>query len=147
MSKLLKIDSDGTLKHLQEQPFANEVDDLQNFIKSNPTMLGDNVHLIANQLDTGTGKRLDILAVEEIDEGMFRPVIVELKNTTADTKAFLQVLKYANWTLTNIDSVRLHAKNAGVKYKEIDNSNVGVIIVAPDISDELILSSICKCNR
>lgn len=138
MTKLYRIDSQGNIQQLEPAYFANEVDELQTYIKKNPTILGDNVTIIADQLETRSGKRLDFLALEEVSEGVVRPAIVELKNVEADTDALLQVLRYADWALSNTDSVLLHATKSKAKVKELDNSSVKVIIVAPAIKSELL---------
>lgn len=138
MSNLIRIDSQGGIQKLEPAYFTNEVDELQSYIRKNPSILGDNIVIIAEQLDTGSGKRLDMLAVEEVREGIVRPVVVELKNVEADTDALLQVLRYANWALGNADSVRLYKEKSKVKSKEIDNSSVKVIIVAPVVKGELL---------
>jgi len=137
MTNLVRIGSDGNIQPLESADFANEVDEFQGYIRQNPTILGANIVIIAEQLDTGSGDRLDMLALEEIREGIVRPVIIELKNVEADIDALLQVLRYANWALSNTDSVRLHGQSKA-KFKELDNSSVKVIIVAPAIKDELL---------
>ncbi len=137
MSNIIRINSQGIQK-LEPAHFTNEADELQSYIRSNPGILGDNIVIIAEQLATGSGKRLDMLALEEVREGIVRPVIVELKNVEADTDALLQVLRYANWALSNTDSVRLYAGQSKTKFKELDNSSVKVIIVAPAIRGELL---------
>jgi len=137
MTKIVRIGRDGNAQPLEPAIFANEVDEFQGYIKRNPTILGPKISIIAEQLDTGSRSRLDMLALEEIREGVVRPVIIELKNVEADIDVLLQVLRYANWALSNTDSIRLHAGESKAKFKELDNSNVKVIIVAPSIRDEL----------
>lgn len=138
MANIVRIDSQGTIQKLEPIYFANEVVELQAYIRNNPTILGDNISIIAEQLDTSSGKKLDMLALEEIREGVVRPVVVELKNVDADTDALLQVLRYANWALSNTDSVRLYKEKSRAKSKELDNSSVKVIIVAPAVTGELL---------
>lgn len=138
MSNLVRIDTNGNIQRLESVHFANEVDELQSYVRKNPTILGDNIIIVAEQLDTGSGKRLDMLALEEIREGVVRPVVVELKNVEADTDALLQVLRYANWALSNTDSVRLYKEKSRAKSKEMDNSSVKVIIAAPAVKGELL---------
>lgn len=138
MTNIVRIDSQGGIQKLEPAHFANEVDELQSYIRKNPSILGKNIVIIAEQLDTGSGKRLDMLALEEVREGVVRPVVVELKNVEADTDALLQVLRYANWVLSNTDSVRLYKEKSKVKSKEMDNTTVKVTIVAPAIKGELL---------
>ena len=138
MTHLLRINSQGSIQKLEPTHFANEVDELQSYIRTNPAILGDNITIIAEQLDTGSGTRLDILALEEIREGVVRPAIVELKNDEADTNVLLQVLKYSDWALSHTDSVKLYAEKVKVKFTEFDGTSVKVIIVAPAFKHELI---------
>lgn len=138
MTHLLRIDSQGNIKEIEPVPFTNEVDDLQDYITKNPAILGENIVIIAQQLATVTGNRLDILALEGVRENQARPVVVELKNDEAGTDALLQVLKYADWVLSNTDSVKLHAGKAGATFADLDNTNVKVTIVAPAIKRELL---------
>lgn len=138
MVKLLRIDSQGSSQPLTPADFANEVDELQSYIAKNPAILGDNVTVVAQQLDTGAGDRLDMLALEEIGQHTVRPAIVELKNVEVDTDALLQVLRYSDWVLSHTDSVRLYAEKAKVRFTELDNTSVRVIIVAPAIKSELL---------
>lgn len=138
MTHLLRIDSQGDIQKLETARFTNEVDDLQSYITKNPAILGENIVIIAQQLDTGSGKRLDILALENVREDQVRPVVIELKNAEANTDALLQVLKYADWVLSHTDSVRLHAEKASAKFKDFDNTSVKVTIVAPAIKKELL---------
>jgi hypothetical protein len=138
MATLLRIDSTGTPHQLIPKEFQNEVDDLQRYIVKNPAVVGEKIEIVAEQLDTGSGKRLDILALERVSTDQVRPVVVELKNVEADTDALLQVLKYADWVLGHIDSVKLHAEKKGIKYKELDNTSVKVSVVAPIIRSDLL---------
>jgi len=138
MRDFIRIDTEGAIQPLQLEPFADGVNELRNYISENPAMLGGNVVTIVNQLDIGIGKPLDILALEEISEGIARPVIVEIKDVQADTSALLQVMRYVTWVLNHTDSVRNHAGQSKTKFKDIDNSSIKVIIVSPDIKDELV---------
>lgn len=138
MSKFIRVDSQGNIQQLQPEVFAAEGDDLQNYILKNPAILGENIAIIANQVDIGAGKQMDVLALEEVSEGIARPVIVELKNAQVGTDTLLQVLRYASWVSTNADSVRHYAEQSKAKFKDIDNSSVKIIIAAPDIKDELL---------
>lgn len=138
MATLLRIDSAGVPHQLIPKEFQNEVDDLQHYIVKNPAVVGDKIEIVAEQLDTGSSKRLDLLALERVSADQVRPVVIELKNVEADTDALLQVLKYADWVLGHIDSVKLHAEKKGIKYKELDNTSVKVSVVAPTIRSDLV---------
>ena len=138
MSILISIDSGGQLKELNSNPFVNEVDELKDYIRKNPAILGDNITIVAQELDIRSEKRLDILALEEYSTDMAKPVVVELKNEEADTDSLLQVLGYADWVLTSPDSVKYWADRLKYKVKKIDDSRVKVIIVAPAFRKELL---------
>ncbi len=138
MTELIRIDSQGNARKLETADFANEVDELQGYISKNPAILGDNIIIIAQQLDTGLGKIIDILALEEVKEDRVRPAIIELKNIEANTDILLQVIKYADWALSHTDSVKLYAGKAKVKFTEFDGTSVKVIIVAPAFKHDLI---------
>lgn len=138
MPDVISITSDGSVHRVDEKPFQDEVTELQDYIKRNPEILGSNVSMIADQLDTGLGERLDLLAVQENVQGVGTPLIVELKNEPAGKDVLLQVLRYAKWVLANPDSIRLYAKEAGLEGIEIDDSNVRIVVVAPRIYDELL---------
>lgn len=138
MIRLIRIDKGGKLKQLEPAPFDNEVDDLKSYIIKNPAILGENITIIAKELDIKSEKRLDILALEEYSQDMAKPVVVELKNAEADTDSLLQVLGYAAWVLTSPDSVKYWADQLKYKVKNIDDDRVKVIIVAPAFKKELL---------
>lgn len=138
MSKFIRVDSDGNVQQLKPELFSGGGGDFQAYIKKNPTILGENISIIASQVETGQGKRLDILAMEEISEGIARPVIIDIKSSEATTDALLQLLRNANWVLTNTELVNDYAENSKTKFKDIDETNIKAIIVAPGIKEDLI---------
>jgi hypothetical protein len=135
MIQLLRISNAGKALPVPEEPFASE-SDLEDFIKANPAVLGDKVTAFAEQIDTGLGDRLDLLALDESLETA-QLLLVELKNQTADVKVLLQVLRYAGWVSGSPDSVRLLLEK-----KKVDTDKVElkpkIVVVAPTIADELV---------
>jgi hypothetical protein len=135
MTKVFRIGPQAAVEAVAEAPFADEVSDLESFVKNNPDILGERVRIFAEQVDTGLG-RMDLLAMDQSLE-QEKLLLIELKNKPADTNVLLQVLRYASWVSTSPDSIRLllersalDAENADLKPK--------IVIVAPDIEDELI---------
>jgi hypothetical protein len=135
MTKVFRIGPQAAVEAVAEAPFADEVSDLESFVKNNPGILGERVRVFAEQVDTGLG-RMDLLAMDQSLE-QEKLLLIELKNKPADTNVLLQVLRYASWVSTSPDSIKLlleksglHAENADLKPK--------VVIVAPDIEDEPI---------
>jgi hypothetical protein len=45
------------------------VNELLGYITKKPAILGKNMTILTEQLDTGSSERLDILVVEEVNEG------------------------------------------------------------------------------
>lgn len=138
MSKFIRVDAEGNVQQLQPELFTAEEDNFEDYVQKNPAILGENIFIIASKIDTGQGKRLDILAVEEVSEGIAQPVIVELTTIEANTDIMLQVLRNANWALANSDSVKNYAAQSKAKFKDIDCSSIKVIILAPGITEELL---------
>jgi hypothetical protein len=135
MIELLRISNAGKALPVPEEPFASE-NDLEDFVKANPAVLGEKVRVFAEQIDTGLGDRLDLLALDEsLETGQL--LLVELKNQTADVKVLLQLLRYAGWVSGNPDSARLLLEK-----KKIDTDKVElkpkIVVVAPTIADELV---------
>ena len=135
MTKVFRIGPEAAVEPVAEAPFADEVSDLEAFVKKNPGILGERVRVFAEQVDTGLG-RIDLLAMDQSLEEE-KLLLIELKNKPADTNVLLQVLRYASWVSTSPDSIKLlleksglHAENADLKPK--------IVIVAPDIEDEPI---------
>jgi hypothetical protein len=140
--ELLRIRS-GAVDRAEVAPFKNEVQDLQSYLETHLDLITPGMRLLARQLDTGEQDRLDILAAEPWANG-HRPVIVELKNITADEEVLLQCLRYARWLMTNPDSLRLYAQKLGI---DVSPGPMKVVIVAPEISTRTIeLASFMKGN-
>jgi hypothetical protein len=136
MADLFKIDGSGLVQSVPTDPFLDEVGDLEQFLKKNPGLLGDGVQIFAEQMDTGAGDRIDLLAVDQ-SSVTGQLLLIELKNVRADIKVLLQALRYATWIVSNPDSIRyqLSRKNIDAESVELKPS---IWIVAPDIDTELI---------
>ena len=135
MTKLFRIASSASAEAVPEAPFVDEVGDLESFVKSNPGILGEQVKIFAEQVDTGLG-RMDLLAMDQsLEQGKL--LLIELKNKPADTNVLLQVLRYASWITASPDSIKLLLEKAGVDAEGAD-LKPKIVIVAPDIEGELV---------
>ncbi len=119
---------------MQEEPFADEVNDLESFVFDNPQLLGEGIESVARQVYTDDG-RLDIMAV---DRSQGRLVIVELKNVPAGVDVLLQALRYASWAKVNQDSVRLFLQRHDVAEADVKFDSIRIIVVAPEILGNLV---------
>ncbi len=135
MAQIFRIAGKGDITPVAHKPFINEVGDLEDFIKRSPEVLGEGVKVFAEQVDTGTSGRIDLLAVE-LTPGGGQLLLVELKAEPANVAALLQVLRYASWTLANPDSVRLLLERAKIGSEQIE-LRPKLVIVAPVIESEL----------
>ncbi len=129
----------GKKGNVQEFPFKDEVHDMADFINKYPETLGTDILIVCRELQVGTSngsRRIDFLVY---DTELNQIGIVELKNKIADEKVLLQTLRYANWIRNNPDTVRYQIKkqDLDVDAEEIDNENIKVLKVAPNISQSL----------
>lgn len=135
MTKVFRIGPQAEVEAVAEAPFADEVSDLESFVKNNPSILGEQVRIFAEQVDTGLG-RMDLLAMDQSLE-QEKLLLIELKNKPADTNVLVQVLGYASWVSTSPDSIKLLLEKSGLAAENAD-LEPKIVIVAPDIEDELI---------
>lgn len=137
-TKLFMVEDGRPAVGIVEEPFANEVEDLEAFVKANAGILGDQVVIFARQVDTGLGGRIDLLG---LDRSRSQPklVLVELKNRPADDAVLLQVLRYADWLSDNPDSIRLLLERSGLK---VNNRSIDlepqIVVVAPELIGNVI---------
>ncbi|MCX6013907.1 MAG: hypothetical protein NTV30_11025, partial [Chloroflexi bacterium] len=82
--------------------------------------------------------KMGILALEEVSEGIARPVIIEVKNDEADTGTLALMLRDANWSFVNSELLKKYADEAKTKYKDVDISTIKLVLVAPRIKEELL---------
>jgi hypothetical protein len=106
---------------------------LEEWIKSNPDILGLDLLLVTSQFDRfdKSDKRLDLLAIDR--EGKL--VVIELKRDAARSLVDLQALRYAAFcsSMTFEDVINLHAEFAGVE-KDIARQNVQDFVNNPNFS-------------
>lgn len=135
MTKVFRIGPQAAAEAIAEAPFADEVSDLESFLKRNPSILGEQVRIFAEQVDTGLG-RMDLLGMDEsLEQGKL--LLIELKNKPVDTNVLVQVLRYASWVSTSPDSIKLLLEKRGLDAENAD-LKPKIVIVAPDIEDELV---------
>ena len=135
MPDLFRLVKDSPAEPVEEVPFASE-SEFEGFVFDNPQLLGEGIKIIDRQVVCDAG-RMDILALDE-SRGRNRVVIVELKNVPADIKVLLQTLRYANWAITNQDSVRVLLQNKKIPHDKIEFDPIRVIVAAPEIEDALL---------
>jgi len=135
MTKLFRTQPGGSVEAVSEAPFVDEVTDLEAFVKNNPGILGEQVRIFAEQIDTGFG-RMDLLAMDQsLEHGKL--LLIELKNKPADINVLLQVLRYASWVSTSPDSIKLLLEKSKLDTEKAD-LKPRIVIIAPDIEDELV---------
>ena len=135
MPDLFRISQDGQIVQVAEQPFVNEVGDLEDFIVKNPQLIGEGTEILGRQVNAGLAGRIDILAIDNT-LGSGKVAVVELKNGPADVRVLLQVLRYASWVLSNPDGIRLLLEKNKLKAEDVD-LKPRVVVVADSIEDEL----------
>ncbi|MBI4328970.1 MAG: hypothetical protein HY685_03785 [Chloroflexi bacterium] len=136
MPKLFQVKPEGEVAVVAEVPFVDEVSDMESFIKSNAGLLGEKVNIFGEQVDTGLGRRIDLLAMDQsLDQGKL--LLIELKNTPADTDVLVQVLKYASWIMSSPDSIRYLLQKASMDTEGAD-LKPRIVILAPEFEEELI---------
>lgn len=143
----LYIVKENSLQQISSDEFKDEVSDMESFVIDNITMLHEGLSVLSEQtIDGRTKKRSDILALDE-DGRLF---IIELKKDYADEHHLFQIIKYYDIWKNKHDSIsKLYYKNKDrLGEKQYDSSlDPYVIIVAPEISDELVnLASYQKFN-
>lgn len=136
VADLFRLPNSGVLEPMLPDPFKDETTDLEGFVKQNPTVLGNGVRIFAEQIDTGFGDRLDLLALDE-SASSGELLLIELKNVTADEKVLLQALRYGSWMVGNPDSVRLLLERQSIDASAIDIRPI-IVIVAPEIENGLV---------
>jgi len=129
------------IEELANQPFQDEVREMQEFFKKNIHVLGKNFKFIADKVSITVGgsyREIDILAFDEESKA---PVVIELKKGEADENVLLQVLRYASWVANNPDSVKYLLTKSGFEHSYVDKfnfNNVRIIIVAERFKDILL---------
>jgi hypothetical protein len=129
------LDEPNSIALVPEEPFSDETVDLEDFVYSNPGLLGEGFEAVARQVSSTAG-RIDILAVDKSFE-QAQVAIVELKNVPADVDVLLQILRYASWVESNQDTVRLLFQEKGISPSDLDVHPI-LVVVAPVIQDALL---------
>jgi len=138
VARLYRIENSCELIKADEKPFADEVSEMEPFVKKNARILGD-VFIFGEQtISSGRDKRTDLLGVNK-DGGV---LVIELKKDPIDKDILPQVLSYKLYWKKHPDSVRSLWAECKTKPSEIepdwDNYDPKVVVVAPSTSEELI---------
>ena len=141
------IGSDRTKIELSE----NEIEE---FLFNNPSFLGERLLYIGRQVVTSTGKRIDLLALDQYANVL----VLELKRGPAPREIIAQVLDYTAW-LSKLserqieDIARTHFEKYGEKYSSIIEafeltfgtklsnrigSEIIPVLLADDFSEDII---------
>jgi len=136
MAELFQITKAEKARIIREFPFQDELNDLEPFVKENPQVLGESIEVFAEQVDTGIGEKIDLLALDRIAGGA-QIALIELKAGLAQYQTLSQTLSYASWIKNNPDSIKLLLEK-----KRLSTDNVGftpkIIIAAPQIDPALV---------
>ncbi len=148
MVELYKMKPDGKPEKIQPHRFADEPKDLEDFIKKNEEILGDNVALLSRQITIPGGRRIDLWGLDALE---LRPVIIELKNTTTGDEIISQILPYYKFVKSHPDTLKYNAikdkeymkklKELGVDATKLENElekDPKVILIAPSFSKDLL---------
>jgi len=137
MVKLYKIEKDSQPRVIKQSGFDDEVFDMETFIKNNLSIIGEYQFLTKQPTIGTTGKRPDILAIDENG----RLVIIELKKDFTSTEILEQIIEYFDTLKNQPDTIRkyyLEAKE-NLGDTELDtNLPPKVVVIAPEIDDKLI---------
>ena len=136
MAELFQITKAEKAKLINEFPFRDELNDLEPFVRESPKVLGESIEVFAEQVDTGVGEKIDLLALDRTAGGA-QIVLIELKAGLAQHQTLLQTLRYANWIKNNPDSIKFL-----LEQKRLSTDNVSftpkIIIAAPQIDPALV---------
>ena len=141
--KLWRIDSDKPFMLSKSQ--LDTESRLEKWLGEDNTLLGINLLLIGNQVNTTFGGRIDFLAIDEDGD----LVIIELKRNRTPREVVAQVLDYASWvkdlSLPKIEEIckNYRGKSLGEEYgsffnnplPETVNNHHRMIIVASEIDE------------
>lgn len=136
MAELFQITRAQKTQHINELPFEDELNDLEPFIKENPQVLGESIEVLAEQVDTGAGGRIDLLALDRT-AGSAQIALIELKAGLAQHQVLMQTLRYARWIKNNPDSIRLLLEKKRLSLENI-SFTPKIIIAARQIDPGLL---------
>ncbi|MDL0145838.1 endonuclease NucS domain-containing protein [Halobacterium salinarum] len=89
---LWRVEDDDTFRRVSSTNLDRE-ERLEEFLLQDPNVLGQPLLVIDRQITTPSGKRLDILAIDE--EGDLH--VVELKRDRSPRDVTAQIIDYASW--------------------------------------------------
>jgi hypothetical protein len=136
MAELFQITKTEKARPISEFSFQDELNDLEPLIRENPQLLGQSIKVFGEQVDTGAGEIIDLLALDKT-AGTAQIVLIELKAGLAQQQVLLQTSRYARWIKNNPDSIRLLLKEKGLSTENVEISPK-IIIVAPQIEPALL---------
>ena len=91
-TSLYRIDQ-SNLKKLKQAALGNRESDLQKWIWDDPDLLGEPIGLIAREVVAGSGRRIDILGIDQNEQ----ICVIELKRDKTPREVVAQALDYASW--------------------------------------------------
>jgi hypothetical protein len=160
-TKLWEISGDA-LAELKESPLSEgHVEaELEKWIVNRPELLGEDLLLIASQVEIAGVGRLDLLAIDS--SGRF--VIVELKRDIATRECVAQALDYASWlNNASVDEVKARIQDHSLLKEDLEDAfqarfgkspelvcgNHRVLIVAgrPDDAAERIITYLAERHK
>lgn len=144
MSKLFKVEAkeNSTTSRIQHSTEELTEHELEELLHNNPTLLtGDKLLYVGRQVQTHTGKQLDLLAVDA--EGRF--VVVELKRGVAPREIIAQILDYTSWLdklseREKEEIAKAHFKKYKLPHKTLHGAFRSVFGIEPQmvIGDEIV---------
>lgn len=122
--------SDNVLERVSPSEIDRE-QRLEDWILSNPEILGERLLLVGRQVQTRYGGRVDLLAVD----GDGRVVVIELKKGRTPREIVAQVLDYLSWSVElSADEVRdIAARTHDAPFAELFAGTFGTSAV-PDLN-------------
>ena len=144
MTRLFEVGNAGLVE--QKRTALDREDKIENWVKSDLTLVGVDGIIIGQQLRTDHGKIIDLLAMDS--DGNL--VIIELKRDKSPRDVVAQLLDYASWVcrLTTKDIYDLAATRSGLNLNQVFrekfdrsppdtlNASHQMIVVASQVDEE-----------
>lgn len=136
MTRLFKLGSSGELIEAKEEPFSNEIIDMEEFVKKNARILGDLI--VFGEQVISDGQRIDLLGLNKDGDVL----IIELKNGIVDKDVLGQVFGYRNYWKRHVEAVKIRwsefkEKPEGIE-PDFSNFDPKILLVAPKFEEELL---------
>jgi hypothetical protein len=131
---------DGELKQLPQVSFSNshKEKDLEDWVKTDPTLLGRDLTIIGKQIELPNAGILDLLAID--DNG--RLVVIEFKRHTTTRDAIAQILDYASairlLTAENLTKLPGLHLDSGSEITDFDPSMILVAEEADEKAERIV---------